>query len=354
MCKLIDKREDIFGDNIALVEHWDFSRGNLNDTTRIAAITRVASICYQNPKVLDMVENGLGSESLYNRLSGESNGLPSSSFEFVPVLLTWGEVMDVCELIEANVVIDNDEELSSGIDTQTSEMEKFGQWIEVDGCKYLLTNYRAIVYDFEKYGDRGVDLRKRYNTEEECAIIKQYYQVFRFKVDFPTRSQMVRHRVNLQELSRRYVSGKRVGFDHYISKNMKDVKSTYKFTRPFREAPIDINDDLTGFAGAPIGYLEETVEITVGTMDVINICMNHYYKSLEDGVKPQEARRIIPQTGYTEFWMGFLPYQLENFFRLRDDSHAQWEVRQAAIAMKNMLDIAITTDTVLSVSSKES
>jgi thymidylate synthase (FAD) len=342
MCVLINKKENIFGDNIASAEHWDFSRSNLNDSNRIAAITRVASICYQNPKVLDMVENGLGSEALYNRLSGESNGLPSSSFEFVPVLLTWGEVISVATLIETNVIVNT---YGSDIDTQTAEIEKFGQWIEVDGCKYLLTNYRAIVYDFEKYGDRGVDLRRRHNTEVECDIIKQHYQVFRFKVDFPTRSQMVRHRVNLQELSRRYVSGKRVKFEHYISKNMKDVKSTYKFTRPFREAPIDTNDDLTGSVGEPIGCLMETIEISVGTQDVIDICMNHYYKSLEDGVKPQEARRIIPQTGYTKFWMGFLPYQLENFFRLRDDSHAQWEVRQAAIAMKNMMGITLTTDT---------
>ena len=61
MCVLINKKENIFGDNIASAEHWDFSRSNLNDSNRIAAITRVASICYQNPKVLDMVENGLGS-----------------------------------------------------------------------------------------------------------------------------------------------------------------------------------------------------------------------------------------------------------------------------------------------------
>ena len=46
MIQMINKKEDIFGDNIAFVENWDFSRANLNEENRILAITQVASICY--------------------------------------------------------------------------------------------------------------------------------------------------------------------------------------------------------------------------------------------------------------------------------------------------------------------
>ena len=83
--KLINKKENIFGDDIAFVEQYDFSTANLNEENRILAISTIASICYQNPKAI-------GSESLYNRLLAESQGLPSSSAEFVPVLLTEEEV----------------------------------------------------------------------------------------------------------------------------------------------------------------------------------------------------------------------------------------------------------------------
>ena len=68
MIQIINKKENIFDDNIAFVESWDFSRTNLNEGNRILAITQVASICYQSPKAL-------GSESLYNRLMSESQGL---------------------------------------------------------------------------------------------------------------------------------------------------------------------------------------------------------------------------------------------------------------------------------------
>ena len=93
MVQLINSKQNIFNDNIAYVEQWDFSRANLNEENRILAITQVASICYQNPKAL-------GSESLYNRLAAESMGLPSSSFEMCPILLTEEEVKQIQRQIQ--------------------------------------------------------------------------------------------------------------------------------------------------------------------------------------------------------------------------------------------------------------
>ncbi len=274
MIQLINKKENIFGDKIAFVENWDFSKANLNEENRILAITQVASICYQNP-------NALGSESLYNRLAAESKGLPSSSFEFVPVLLD-----------------PTNEKHKEILALEYSNVKKFGELI-CDG-KYLLTNYRALVYDFENNENAySFDIRTIYNTEIECEIIKQYFKVFLYKVDFPTRSQMVRHRVNWQELSRRYVSGKRVPFEFYISEKLQN--------NPKVEALIKQSEEL-------------------------------YFELLENGVKPQEARRIIPQAGYSQIWGAFQPTQLANYFRLRADSHAQWEIRQTALAMKELLE----------------
>ena len=300
--ELINKKENIFGDDIAFVEQYDFSTANLNEENRIKAITTVASICYQNPKAI-------GSESLYNRLLAESKGLPSSSFEFVPVLLTFDEVIKNAGLIESptKTFDEGNNLICFKIETKTSNIEKYGEWIEYENITYLLTNYRAIVYDFEQFGNKGVDLRDRYNTEEECEIIKEYFKVFLFKVDFPTRSQMVRHRVNWQELSRRYVSGERVSFEFYVSDKMKNVESSY-FMKDYN------------------------------TSEVINICLNHYKEALKQGVKPQEARRIIPQAAYTQIWGAFQPKQLENYFNLRLDKHSQWEIQQTAIAMQELIN----------------
>ena len=277
-------RPNIFGDDIASVEKWNFSRANLNEKNRIMAITQVASICYQSGK-------SLGSESLYNRLLAESHGLPSSSFEFVPMLIS-----------DHDYEIHVNSKLPKSLDIN-NQLTKFGEWIEDNGKKYLLTNFRAAVYMKEYYPD--IDLTLWYNTESECKIIENHFNVFLYKVDFPTRSQMVRHRVCWQELSRRYVSGKRVPFEFYISEGMKKVTSSNRF-----------------------------IDGLVGTDDIIESCLEHYYAALEQGIKPQEARRIIPQVAYTQIWGAFQPSQLENFFRLRLDEHAQWEIRKVAEAMK--------------------
>ena len=319
----INEKQNIFGDEIGFVENWDFSRANLNEENRILAITQVASICYQNPKAL-------GSESLYNRLAAESQGLPSSSFEFVPVLLDTHKDRHKEILYDSHIL---------------SNIYKYGEEI---ANKYILTNYRAIYYDYEQkikeikeyynstvaspendinYHEDLKILKERYlglfNTEEECEIIKEHFKVFLFKVDFPTRSQMVRHRISLQELSRRYVSGERVPFEFYVSDKMKNVTSTAE-----KEIWFEKDD---GSESTRTGIFDQT------TQSIIDDCLAHYKQALADGVKPQEARRIIPQAAYTQIWGAFQPKQLDNYFNLRLDKHSQWEIQQTAIAMKELI-----------------
>ena len=290
MIRLINKKENILGDEIGYVENWDFSKANMSNENRIHAITLVASICYQNPKAL-------GSESLYNRLAAESHSLPSSSFEFVPVLLDRQDFNKCYLSITGNIptiTIHNNNPLT-----------KFGEWIE--NGKYLLTNFRAVVYLFEKF---GIDFRDKFNTEAECAIIAKHFSVFKYYVDLPTRAQMVRHRVNWQELSRRYVSGKRVHFDFYISEKMK-----------FNS----VHQDGQG------------QNFTLDENDFNEICVERYNQALDRGVKPEEARRCIPQSMYTTIWGAFQPTQLENYFHLRSDLHAQKEIRATSDAMQELI-----------------
>ena len=285
MINKIDEIKNIFGDQIAYGEFWNFSKANLSEEHRIHAITLIASICYQNPKALN-------SDSLYNRLMAESQGLPSSSAEFVPMLFKYDDLIN--KLSNENILISD------------TNMLKYGE--KVENGKYLLTNFRAIIYDKEKF---CIDFTKHFNTKEECKIIDKHFKVFKAHIDLPTFGQMVRHRVNWQVVSRRYVSGKKMPFKFYISEKMKNI--------------VSVNDI--------VGSDEE-----FSTQKVIDICLTHYYAALEAGVKPEEARRIIPQAAYTTAWCAFQPTQLENFFKLRLDSHAQKEIRLLAKAMKFMIN----------------
>jgi thymidylate synthase (FAD) len=282
----VNEKLNIFNDNIGFVEQYDFSTANMSEENRILAVSIIASICYQNPKAI-------GSESLYNRLMAESMGLPSSSFEFVPVLFNYRWISEYY-YTKSDMFLENSNAL------------KYGEILNVDGVNYLLTNYRALIYDVENMSLNS-DILKHFNTPAECEIIKQHFKVFLYKVDLPTRSQMVRHRISWQELSRRYVSGKRKELEFYVDEKMKKVVHCLEGEQIFN------------------------------TEDCIDFCIDLYNTALENGVKPERARRILPQGLYTEIWGAYQPKQLDNFFKLRLDKSAQEEIRLVAEAMDKLI-----------------
>lgn len=272
------------------VELWDFSKANISEESRINAITHIASICYQNPKALN-------SDSLYNRLMAESIGLPSSSFELCPILIKKNDLLNLTSRLE---------ELN---------MVKYGEWVKEGGVQYLITNYRAVLYDKETSNDT-INLTKHFNTLEECEIISKHFTVMKFNVDSNTRTQMIRHRVMWQELSRRYVSGDKTPFEFYISEKMSGVVSRY----------IHTNKD---------GH---TQALDFTTEDIHNICLNHYNIARENySIKPEEARRIIPQSMKSILWCGMYNRSLENFLKLRTSTKSQKEIRTVAINVNELL-----------------
>ena len=286
--EMVRENNNVFDDNIAFIKEYDFSRANSSHEARLNAVTFIASVCYQAP-------DKIGSEGLYDRLANEDIGIPSSSFAFIPVL--------VRESTNAEMFL---KEIVDTIPQPDSSV--FGEVFDYKGERLLLTNLRALLQDLGWTTDykKAQELSEKYfnTSEEDIEIIKKFYKVYKVKMDIATSKQWNRHNFHLQELSRRYVSGKKVPFDFYIDEKMQKITS--------------VNDILN--------YDEEFT-----TQQVIDICMNHYYSALEQGVKPQDARRVIPQGAYTEIWTGMMPRVLDNMLKLRTKPKTQWEFRQLAL-----------------------
>ena len=287
MIKKIRENNNVFGDNVAFIHEYDFSKANSSHNSRLNAVTEIATVCYASP-------DKIGSESLYDRLANEDIGIPSSSFAFIPVLIR--------ESTNAEMF------LKEVDDTFPTDSLIFGEVFDYNGERLLLTNLRALLQDLGWTTDykKAQELSEKYfnTSEEDIEIIKKFYKVYKVKMDIATSKQWNRHNFHLQELSRRYVSGKKVPFDFYVDEKMQKITS--------------VNDILN--------YDEEFT-----TQQVIDICMNHYYSALEQGVKPQDARRIIPQGAYTEIWTGMMPRVLDNMLKLRTKPKTQWEFRQLAL-----------------------
>ena len=285
--EMVRENNNVFGDNLAFIKEYDFSKANSSHNSRLNAVTEIATVCYASP-------DKIGSQGLYDRLANEDIGIPSSAFAFIPVLMD--------ENIMNNFIFD---EVEGEV---IPDCFTFGEIISYNNKKYLLTNLRALLQDLGWTTDykKAQELSEKYfnTSKEDIEIIKKFYKVYKVKMDIATSKQWNRHNFHLQELSRRYVSGKKVPFDFYVDEKMQKITSV---------------NDITEYTG------------NYTTQEVIDICMNHYYSALEQGVKPQDARRIIPQGAYTEIWTGMMPRVLDNMLKLRTKPKTQWEFRQLAL-----------------------
>ena len=276
-------RQNLNNDGIGYVELHDFSTANRSYEDRVKAVQLVASVCYNSTLKV-------GSDRIFKMLSTESKGLPSSSYEFVPVLLDYNQLTKVHEIGESG-------------DIRILDTEKYGEFVE--GGAFLLTNLRALI------GDVGERSDEFYNTsEEELAIIKKHFKVFKSKIDLSTRAQLVRHRnASYQELSRRYVSGSKLEFEFYISPELKKAD-----------------------------YCDSEGDTSYSISEIYHQQVQHYNSLIDQGVKPEQARRILPQAAYTVLWSAWLPESLNGMLELRTHKTAQTEIRNLANGIVYLLN----------------
>jgi len=278
-------RIDLYQDGIGYVEDFDFSRANMTEKSRIDYVQQVASICYNSPAKVFDEDTGKG-KVLYDKLLRESLGLPSSSFEFVPVLLHISNEDDVYKHSVSRLL--NLVGADSGVGLN---IFKYGEIVE-DG-KVLITNLRALIADV------GYSADHFYNTDEgDIALIKKHFKVFKSKIPLFTARQFMRHRCSWQELSRRYVSNKKQEFEFYISPKLDS----------------------------------DAIEFHC------KFCVQQYNRAIEQEVLPQDARQILPQSMYTEMWSAWYPSQLQSMIDLRTAKSTQTEFRALARGIKTLVN----------------
>lgn len=157
-----------------------------------------------------------------------------------------------------------------------------------------------------------------------CYLLKNKHTtplehvVFTFSVHCPlfVRSQWMRHRTwSYNQVSRRYT-------DQDVSFYLPNILR--KQSDSNRQASIN-----------------EAVENNSELVDDYKnacVCLYHtYLKLLDFGVCREQARGILPQSMMTTFWATVNLNNLLHFLELRDDDHAQVEIREYAVAIKKLI-----------------
>lgn len=153
----------------------------------------------------------------------------------------------------------------------------------------------------------------------------------RLKVPLFIARQIQRHRTfAYNEVSRRYVDNAPEFFwpDKWRKRadNVKQGSSDERCEAMYAEPSTNWT-----FDGTPMP-VDDQVHLLVSNALLL------YNEMLSRGVAPEQARMILPQNMYTEFYMTGNLRNWAHFLKLRLDGHAQLEVQQIAQQVHDLLE----------------
>ena len=87
-------------------------------------------------------------------------------------------------------------------------------------------------------------------------------------------------------------------------------------------------------------FVENQTEANIYSMYnfVCKEAIKNYNHLIKNGIAPEQARFVLPQGMYTEwYWTGSLA-AFARFYKQRIDDHAQWEIREYAAAVGKIIE----------------
>ena len=144
------------------------------------------------------------------------------------------------------------------------------------------------------------------------------HMVFTFSIHCPlfVRGQWHRHRTwSYNEISRRYTE---IDMEFYTPAELRRQSENN------RQASFSDPD----FDGSALA--QEIGKHNQASLEL-------YEKLLASGVCREQARGVLPQNMMVTFWGTVDLSNLLHFLELRDSDHAQWEIREYAVAIKKLI-----------------
>ena len=183
----------------------------------------------------------------------------------------------------------------------------------VDHMGSDLTVVNAARVSFGKHTDKFTakdeKLIKYLAKHNHWSPFAHCFMQFRIKAPIFVARQLVKHQVGLtwNEVSRRYV----------------DDDPEFYYPEEWRAKPVNSKQGSDGRA-------ESQYFPTKYTQDICELALVNYRKMIQQGVAPEQARMILPQNTYTEwYWSGSL-MAFARVCNQRLDTHTQEETRTIA------------------------
>ena len=207
------------------------------------------------------------------------------------------------------------------------------QLVESSGNDLSVVNSARVSFGVEKdeLDERDIKLinylvkNRHTSTLEHCNI------TFKFVVPLFVRSQHHRHRTwSYNEISRRYTS---VDMNFYEPETFRTQHDSNRQASNTDEINPNINVSLknTTIPTSPYYAADAVKWHHAKSMQLYNSLLNN-------GVCREQARGVLPQNLYTEYYGTVSLLNALKFIDLRDHDTAQWEIQQVAKAMLTFLE----------------
>jgi thymidylate synthase (FAD) len=164
---------------------------------------------------------------------------------------------------------------------------------------------------------------------KHTSTLEHNIATFRIKVPLFIRSQHHRHRTwSYNEISRRYTD---FNLEFY---SPDSFRTQHKSNRQSSNVEEKINPTLSfeaSYTSSPL-----TMDCSEAIKEHHKTSVELFDKLLESGVCKEQARGVLPQNLYTEYYATANLNNILKFISLRTHDGAQWEIQQLA---SNILDI---------------
>lgn len=206
-------------------------------------------------------------------------------------------------------------------------------YVDHMGSDLTIVNSARVSFGVQKSDLDGRD-RKLVNyliKHKHTSTLEHNVVTFKFTVPLYIRSQHHRHRTwSYNEISRRYTD-KDMRFYEPTS-----FRTQHESNRQASNAEVLIDPDLTtynGFSLVPSSIKKASTTIQLHHIESLRL----FNRLIEVGVCREQARGVLPQNLYTEYYGTVNLNNLLKFISLRMHEGAQWEIQELA---KACLEIA--------------
>ena len=205
----------------------------------------------------------------------------------------------------------------------------FVELVQHMGEDITIVNSARVSFGVHKKDLDGKDekLIKYLIKHKHTSTLEHNIATFRIKVPLFIRSQHHRHRTwSYNEISRRYTD---TNIEFYMPKEFRTQHKSNRQasnTNDLIDPGVNINN-WSGESKASDLYKDHCLE----SLDLFNALV-------EEGICREQARAILPQAMYTEYYATANLSNILKFVSLRTHDGAQWEIQKLANSMLDIIE----------------